>query len=76
MDGLGLLKWQMDLVTRLEAALRRKLVAADFDCIVWNTEGEELRVEGYEEPAKLARDLDAPLKRANGQLQRVPTMRP
>jgi len=37
---------------------------------------EELRVEGYEEPAKLARDLDAPLKRANGQLQRVPTMRP
>ncbi len=36
---------------------------------------EEARIEGYEEPAKLARDLDVPLKRANGQLPRVPTMR-
>jgi len=45
MDGLGLLKWQLDLVARLEGALRRKLVAADFDCIVWNREGEALRVE-------------------------------
>ena len=45
MDGLGLVKWQLDLVARLEGALRRKLVAADFDCIVWNTEGEALRVE-------------------------------
>ena len=45
MDGLGLLKWQLDLVARLEGALRRKLVVADFDCIVWNTEGEALRVE-------------------------------
>jgi hypothetical protein len=45
MDGLGLLKWQLDLVARLEGALRRKLVAADFECIVWNTAGEALRVE-------------------------------
>ena len=45
MDELGLLKWQLDLVARLEGALRRKLVAADFDCIVWNAEGEALRVE-------------------------------
>lgn len=45
MDEPGLLKWQLDLVARLEGALRRKLVAADFDCIVWNTEGEALRVE-------------------------------
>jgi hypothetical protein len=37
---------------------------------------EELRVEGYEEPAKLARDLDAPLMRANGQLPKVPTKKP
>ena len=45
MDGLGLLQWQLDLVARLEGALRRKLVAADFDCIVWNTAGESMRVE-------------------------------
>ncbi|HEV8379052.1 MAG TPA: hypothetical protein VGP99_09395 [Tepidisphaeraceae bacterium] len=45
MDGLGLLKWQLDLVARLEGALRRKLVAADFDCIVWNETGESMRVE-------------------------------
>jgi hypothetical protein len=37
---------------------------------------EEQRIEGYEEPAKLARDLDVPLKRANGKLPRVPTARP
>jgi hypothetical protein len=37
---------------------------------------EEARIEGYEEPAKLARDLDVPLKRANGQLPRVPTRKP
>jgi len=45
MDELGLLKWQLDLVARLEGALRRKLVAADFDCIVWNPTGESMRVE-------------------------------
>jgi hypothetical protein len=37
---------------------------------------EELLIEGYEEPPKLARDLDEPLKRANGRLPRVPTMKP
>ncbi|HEY1251372.1 MAG TPA: hypothetical protein VGH97_09290 [Thermoanaerobaculia bacterium] len=36
---------------------------------------EEARIEGYEEPARLARDLDVPLQRANGKLPRVPTMR-
>ena len=45
MDGSGLLKWQLDLVARLEGALRRKLVASDFDCIAWNTAGESMRVE-------------------------------
>ena len=45
MNGSGLLKWQLDLVARLEGALRRKLVAADFDCIAWNTAGESMRVE-------------------------------
>ena len=45
MDESGLSKWQSDLVTRLEVALRRKLVAADFDCIVWSTAGKSLRVE-------------------------------
>ena len=37
---------------------------------------EEQRIEGYEEPEKLARDLDVPLKRANGKLPKVPTMKP
>jgi len=45
MDESGLLRWQLDLVARLEGALRRKLVAADFDCIVWNPAGESMRVE-------------------------------
>jgi hypothetical protein len=36
---------------------------------------EEFRIEGYVEPAKLAGYLDAPLKRANGKLPRMPTMR-
>ena len=45
MDELQLSQWQLDLVARLEGALRRKLVAADFDCIVWNPAGESMRVE-------------------------------
>jgi len=45
MDESKMSQWQLNLVARLEGALRRKLVAADFDCIVWNTEGEALRVE-------------------------------
>ena len=45
MDELGLLKWQLDLVARLEGALRRKLIAADFNCIVWNATGEAMIVE-------------------------------
>ncbi|HEV8379231.1 MAG TPA: hypothetical protein VGP99_10305 [Tepidisphaeraceae bacterium] len=45
MDGSGLMKWQLDLVARLEGALRRKLVASDFDCIAWNEGGEAMIVE-------------------------------
>ena len=37
---------------------------------------EEQRIEGYEEPAKLASDLRVPLLRANGKLPRVPTKKP
>jgi hypothetical protein len=37
---------------------------------------EEMMIGGDGEPAKLARDLDVPLKRANGRLPRVPTMKP
>jgi len=45
MSDSGLLKWQLDLVVRLEGALRRKLIACDFDCIVWNASGEAMIVE-------------------------------
>ena len=45
MDESQMSQWQLDLVARLEGALRRKLVAADFDCIVWNPAGESMRVE-------------------------------
>jgi len=45
MSDSGLLKWQLDLVVRLEGALRRKLIAGDFDCIVWNASGEAMIVE-------------------------------
>lgn len=70
MDGLGLLKWQMDLVTRLEGALRRKLVAADFDCIAWNTEGEALRVEAMPLLKELrARNLTSNIFRSTGKLR-------
>ena len=45
MDESQMSQWQLDLVARLEGALRRRLVAADFDCIVWNPAGESMRVE-------------------------------
>jgi hypothetical protein len=32
-------------VERLEGSLRRKLVSADFDCIVWNAVGQSMRVQ-------------------------------
>jgi hypothetical protein len=45
MDESQMSQWQLDLVVRLEGALRRKLLPADFDCIVWNPAGESMRVE-------------------------------
>ena len=45
MDEASLLGWQKNLVVRLEGALRRRLVAADFDCIAWNVTGEAMTVE-------------------------------
>lgn len=45
MDESQMSQWQLDLVARLEGALRRKLVAADFDCIAWNAASESMRVE-------------------------------
>ncbi|HEV8293314.1 MAG TPA: hypothetical protein VGP94_15365 [Tepidisphaeraceae bacterium] len=70
MDGLALLKWQLDLVARLEGALRRKLVAADFDCIVWNTAGEAMRVEAMPLLKELrARNLTSNIFRSQGKLR-------
>ena len=37
---------------------------------------EEQRIEGYEEPERLARDLKIPLLRANGKMPKVPTRKP
>jgi hypothetical protein len=45
LDKSTLLQWQQNLVTRLEGALQRKLVASDLDCIVWNADAEALIVE-------------------------------
>ena len=70
MDGLELVKWQLDLVARLEGALRRKLVAADFDCIVWNTDAEALRVEAMPLLKELrARNLTSNIFRSQRKLR-------
>ena len=70
MDESQLSKWQLALVARLEGALRRKLVAADFDCIVWNTEGEALRVEAMPLLKELrARNLTSNIFRSTGKLR-------
>jgi hypothetical protein len=37
--------WQQVLVTRLEGALGRPLVAADMGCIAWNAAAQSLTVE-------------------------------
>jgi hypothetical protein len=39
--------WQQVLVSRLEGALGRRLVAADMDCITWNSVAESLTVETH-----------------------------
>jgi hypothetical protein len=38
-------QWQQNLVTRLERALGRDLVAADLDCITWSAATQALTVE-------------------------------
>jgi hypothetical protein len=45
MPQLPLLDWQKKLVVRLESALGRPLVDADWDCIAWNTVAQTLTVE-------------------------------
>jgi hypothetical protein len=71
MDEPELLKWQRDLVVRLEGALRRKLVAADFQCIVWNTTGEALIVEAMPLLRELrARNLTSNIFRSQGIMRR------
>ncbi len=39
-----LLRWQQNLVTRLERGLGRELISADFQCIAWNDAAETLTV--------------------------------
>ena len=70
MDESQMSRWQLDLVARLEGALRRKLVAADFDCIVWNTAGESMRVEAVPLLTELrARNLTSNIFRSKRKLR-------
>ena len=40
-----LLRWQRDLIGRLERAIGRELVEADLGCIAWNVTSGTLTVE-------------------------------
>ena len=45
MSNENLSQWQQNLIVRLERDLGRGLIAADLDCLAWNSAAETLTVQ-------------------------------
>ena len=47
MNESSLSQWQQLLVTRVETALGRRLVAGDMNCIAWNCDTQALTIDSF-----------------------------